>query len=90
MIVNKEQNQLFSNRRSPFAKFYRNGKQTDEQINNSVSLNNELLRFYCCCVTDVSHFQKLKEETSNDFDIHWNSEPVHIGIELNQRCTTTY
>ncbi|XP_045201546.2 GTPase-activating Rap/Ran-GAP domain-like protein 3 isoform X4 [Mercenaria mercenaria] len=26
----------------------------------------------------VSHFQKLKEENSNDFDIHWNSEPFHI------------
>ncbi|XP_052788627.1 GTPase-activating Rap/Ran-GAP domain-like protein 3 [Mya arenaria] len=27
----------------------------------------------------VSHFQKLKEEVSNDFDIHWNAEPLHIG-----------
>ncbi|XP_052215441.1 GTPase-activating Rap/Ran-GAP domain-like protein 3 isoform X2 [Dreissena polymorpha] len=26
----------------------------------------------------ASHFQKLKEEVFNDFDIHWNSEPVHI------------
>ncbi|KAK3611810.1 hypothetical protein CHS0354_040479 [Potamilus streckersoni] len=26
----------------------------------------------------VSHFQKLTEETTNDFDIHWNSEPLSI------------
>ena len=30
-------------------------------------------------IADVSHFQKLKEETSFDFDIHWNSEPSAIG-----------
>ena len=31
-------------------------------------------------LSDVSHFQKLKEETSFDFDIHWNSEPNAIGM----------
>ena len=38
-----------------------------------------IIELQCFCFTDVSHFQKLKEETSFDFDIHWNSEPRAIG-----------
>lgn len=30
-------------------------------------------------IVDVSHFQKLSEETSHDFDFNWNSEPSNIG-----------
>lgn len=30
------------------------------------------------CYNHVSHFQKLSEETSHDFDFHWNSEPQAI------------
>ena len=27
---------------------------------------------------DISHFQKLTEESSNEFDFRWNSEPKDI------------
>lgn len=30
------------------------------------------------CYNHVSHFQKLSEETSHDFDFNWNSEPSDI------------
>ena len=29
-------------------------------------------------MSDSSHFQKLKEETSQEFDFNWNSEPQAI------------
>jgi hypothetical protein len=32
-----------------------------------------------CSYSDVCHFQKLKEETSEQFDFQWNSEPKAIG-----------
>lgn len=35
-------------------------------------------------VLDESHFQKLSEEISNDFDFHWNSEPKSIGKYIYQ------
>ncbi|KAL5011298.1 hypothetical protein ScPMuIL_009849 [Solemya velum] len=31
------------------------------------------------CYNHVSHFQKLREETSRDFDFYWNAEPSDIG-----------
>ena len=30
-------------------------------------------------ILDISHFQKLTEESSNEFDFHWNAEPYAIG-----------
>ena len=31
-----------------------------------------------CSLVDISHFQKLTEESSNEFDFRWNSEPKDI------------
>ena len=33
---------------------------------------------YLLVCTDISHFQKLTEESSNEFDFRWNSEPKDI------------
>ena len=41
--------------------------------------NDDTMEHQVLIIADVSHFQKLKEETSFDFDIHWNSEPSAIG-----------
>ena len=52
------------------------GKQ---RILQKKTIYSSIMMKFLYCFVDVSHFQKLKEETSNDFDIHWNSEPFHIG-----------
>lgn len=34
------------------------------------------------CIADVSHFQKMSEEQSQEFDFQWNSQPDAIGVNL--------
>ena len=35
--------------------------------------------YFYLFIADVCHFQKLSEESSQEFDFQWNSEPESIG-----------
>ena len=59
--------------------------RTDLRIHTYISM--QFTYLFSFCSLDISHFQKLSEESSLEFDFHWNSLPKAIG-ELHILTTT--